>query len=76
VFRRRERGIGPNTRTALTYVLATSEVEFDVYATHADAVLAPLDGRRVVAFGKLVSLRDDGYGDELWLASIEPVPDE
>jgi hypothetical protein len=51
-------------------------VEFDVYATHADAVLAPLDGRRVVAFGKLVSLRDDGYGDELWLASIEPVPDE
>jgi hypothetical protein len=46
------------------------------YATHADAVLAPLDRLRVVALGKLVSLRDDGYGEKLWLASIEPMPDE
>lgn len=74
MLRRRERGTGPNTRTALTYSLATSEGELDVYAAQADAVLAPLDGLRVVALGKLVDLRDDGYGEELWLASIDSAP--
>jgi hypothetical protein len=74
VLRRCERGTGPNTRTALTYALATPEGELDVYAAQADAVLGPFDGLRVVAVGKLVDLRDDGYGEELWLASIDAAP--
>jgi hypothetical protein len=75
VLHRRERGIGPDTRTALTYALGTSDRELDVYAAQADAILAPLEGLRVVAKGKLVDLSGEGHGTELWLASVDEAPD-
>jgi hypothetical protein len=42
-----------------------------VYAAQADATLAPLEGLWVVAMGKLVDLSGEGFGEELWLASID-----
>jgi len=73
VLQRREPPVGPDVRTALTYTFVTTESEIDVYAAHADEILAPLVGLRVVARGKLVDLSNEGYGAELWVASIDSV---
>lgn len=70
VLRRREVPLGPAARTALTFVLVADGREIDVYAARAERTLAPFVGRRVVATGKLVDLSSEGYGIELWLASI------
>jgi hypothetical protein len=53
------------------YALVTNDRELDVYAAQADATLAPLEGLWVVAMGKLVDLSGEGFGEELWLASID-----
>jgi hypothetical protein len=74
VLKRRDPGIGPDSRTALTYALVTNDRELDVYAARADAILAPLEGLRVVAKGKLVDLSAEGFGEELWLASVNQAP--
>jgi hypothetical protein len=70
VLRRRDVPLGPGTRPALSFMLVADGREIDVYAATAERRLAPFVGRRVLATGKLVDLSGEGYGMELWLASI------
>lgn len=71
VLWRREVPAGPSARTALTFALATGDRHLPVYAANAEHLLAEFVGRRVVAVGKLVDLSPEGYGEELWLGSLE-----
>lgn len=71
-LRRREAPVGPAARTALSFALVTRDRELPIYAASVEADLTPFVDRPVVAEGKLVDLTTEGYGPELWLASIEP----
>lgn len=67
----REPPAGPAERPALTFTLTTEAGELDIYAAHVDSILAPLAGLPVVVRGKVVDLRSEGHGVELWLGHIE-----
>jgi hypothetical protein len=75
LLERQEAPVGPASRTALTHVLLLPGRRLDVYAANVEAALAPFVGRRVVARGKLVDLSGEGYGRELWLASVAAASD-
>jgi hypothetical protein len=75
VLRRREPPGGPAGRAALAYALEVDGRSVDVYAASVEAVLARFLGRKIVATGKLVDLGGEGFGEELWLASIRPASD-
>jgi hypothetical protein len=70
VLRRREPPAGPAGRAALAFALEVEGRRLDVYAANVQSVLATFVDRAVVAEGKLVDLREDGFGEELWLAYI------
>jgi hypothetical protein len=70
VLRRRTPPGGPAGRAALAFALELADRALDVYAANVQPLLAPYVGSEVVAVGKLVSLREEGLGEELWLASI------
>jgi len=70
VLRRRTPPGGPAGRAALAFALELEDRVLDVYAANVQRLLAPYVGKPVIAVGKLVSLRDEGFGDELWLASM------
>jgi hypothetical protein len=74
VLRRRTRPAGPAGRAALAFALELEDRALDVYAANVEPLLTPYVGSEVVAVGKLVSLRDEGFGNELWLASIGSTP--
>jgi hypothetical protein len=63
--------VGPGMRGGLSYVLIADQSRLKVYAANVENILAPFLGRLVKARGKLVNLRGDGDGEELWIASIE-----
>jgi hypothetical protein len=71
VLVRRDAVRGPGSRLGLGYALVASEREFAVYSAGAERLLEPYVGCLVAAAGKLVDLSDEGYGQELWLGSIE-----
>ena len=63
---------GPGTRRH-AYRLVTDDREIPVYATPAaDGRLQPLVGRQAQVEGKLIDLRDEGFGLELWIGTIAP----
>lgn len=62
---------GPATRIALAYSLVTDEGSLPVYSANVRHQLAPFCGRRVEVTGKLVDLAEEGFGRELWIATIE-----
>jgi hypothetical protein len=70
VLRRREPPGGPAGRAALAYSLELEDETLDVYAANVEHVLAGFVDLPVEASGKLVDLSGDGFGKELWLASI------
>jgi hypothetical protein len=70
-LRRREVPTGPAARTTLVFALVTEESVLPVYGARVEAGLAQFVDRTVVAHGKLVDLTAEGYGPELWVASIE-----
>ena len=72
----RERDViaGPTTRTALIYRLVTTDKEIPVYAANVEQKLALFVGRQVLIYGKLVDLSREGFGQELWIASIRTLP--
>jgi hypothetical protein len=70
VLREREVKVGPATRTALTYKLVRDDQELPIYAANVAPKLAPFVGRQVLIRGKLVDLSKEGFGRELWIASI------
>lgn len=70
VLRPRQLDRGPASRNALRYELISGQDEFAVYAANAESVLESFVGRKVLITGKLVDLSDEGYGQELWIASV------
>jgi hypothetical protein len=62
--------LGPGSRGGLAYTLITEQGRLNVYAANAKEVLEPFLGRLVLIRGKLVNLRNEGEGQELWIASI------
>lgn len=68
----RERPVreGPNTRV-MPFALSVGSEEFGLYVSGFDASkLQPFVGREVELRGKRIDLRDEGYGVEVWAASI------
>jgi hypothetical protein len=74
-LRRRAGDDSPGGRAALAFSLHTKEATLPVYAAGVADRLAPYVGMRVLAAGKLVDLRSEGMGRELWVGTIE-LPDE
>jgi hypothetical protein len=68
-LKRREVVAGPGARTALRYTLATASETLAVYDP-SGARLERFVGREVVVRGKRVDLTAEGFGPELWAASI------
>lgn len=74
VLRDRDVPTGPASRTALSYALITNDQKLHpVYAANVEKQLAPYVGRAVIMRAKLVDLSGEGYGQELWAASIRSV---
>lgn len=61
---------GPNSRSALRYTFQTGSQSLAVYAPSAIRQLDRAAGSRITARGKLVDLRSEGFGVELWIGSI------
>ena len=74
VLRKRPLQEGPNSRTALRFTLHVRDRSLPVYAAGAMEKLEPFTGKRATVRAKLVSLRAEGYGDELWIATIREAP--
>jgi hypothetical protein len=71
VLHRRQVTRGPASRSALTFAFETAEELFPVYAANVEGQLAQFLGLPSIVRGKLVDLRDEGFGQELWIASIQ-----
>ena len=70
-LRPRQVAAGPAARTAIAFAIVTADgQELPVYGAGAEDLVGALVGRSVVATGKLVDLKAEGYGEELWLARI------
>lgn len=61
--------VGPNTRTT-AFVLVTDDQALPIYAATVEHLLAPFVGQCVMVQAKLVDLRPDGFGQELWVAHL------
>jgi hypothetical protein len=75
VLRRRKPPGGPAGRVALAYTRELEGRSVDVYAANVEAVLSGFVDRTVIAAGKLVNLSAEGFGEELWLASLRVASD-
>ncbi len=67
---------GPGSRTSLGFTLVTEEGDFPVYSAGVAQQLGPLSGRPVEILGKLVDLRSEGFGQELWIGTIRLVDEK
>jgi hypothetical protein len=77
VLRKQDVPMGPASRTSLSYALITNDPKHhSVYAANVEKQLAPYVGRAVILRAKLVDLSGEGYGQELWIASIRSVEAE
>ena len=70
MLRRRELPAGPAGRAALAFALEVEGAPVDIYAANVEAALRGFLDRAIIATGKLVDLSGEGFGKELWLASI------
>lgn len=70
VLQERSAPLGPASRAGLSYILAAQGHEVLIYAANMERQLAPFVGHKVVVHGKLVDLSNEGFGQELWIASI------
>jgi hypothetical protein len=75
-LQKRTAPVGPAGRGGLSYTLVTEDEQLPVYAANIEGKLAPFVGYEVVVRGKLVDLSDEGFGQELWIASIRTVGTE
>jgi hypothetical protein len=73
VLEERHAPVGPASRSALRYTLVVNGSQFPVYAPDLAQKLAPFVRQRVMVRGKLVDLREEGFEQELWIASIRPM---
>jgi hypothetical protein len=65
--------VGPAGRTTLTYTGVTPDAHLPVYAPDGGHHLKPFVGPWVVVKGKLVDLRNEGLGQELWIGAVRIV---
>ena len=66
----REVEVGPANRTALTFALKIEGDKTPVYAAGVEKQLGRFVGQRVEIKGKLVDLKDEGFGIEIWIGEI------
>lgn len=69
ILERRKPETGPNSRSALRYSFRARKRSIDVYAPGTDR-LSRFVGAPIIALGKIVDLRSEGFGVEFWIASI------
>lgn len=71
VLRRARVREGPDTRD-MPFELVTGDGSFAVYVSNAEVekMLRPFVDREVEIIGKRISLRDEGFGVEVWIATI------
>lgn len=75
VLEKRDPDPGPSGRPALRFMLKSDERSLPVYAAGVVEKLAPFTGKGVTGKGvlaraKLVDLRSEGYGLELWIGTL------
>ena len=63
---------GPRSRTRSLPTIKS----IIVYAANVEQQLAPYVGRAVILRAKLVDLSGEGYGQELWIATIRALEAE
>jgi hypothetical protein len=72
VVRERETGPSPMGRTRLRFELERrGGPALPIYGPDAEAAIAGLVGRAVRIRGRVVDLTAEGYGPELWVASVD-----
>ncbi len=62
---------GSGERRTLGFVLATYGGKYPVYAAGREEKLTRLAGWRLRVRGKRVDLREEGFGEELWIGTVE-----
>lgn len=70
ILRKREPQGGPGSRDSLRFSLEMRDRTLPVYAPGAGRKLAPFTGKRINTRAKLVDLRSEGFGQELWIGSV------
>lgn len=76
LLQQRNTQIGPANRTGLIYTLVTDGDQIPVYAASAEHLFAAFVGKRISVIGKIVDLSNEGFSEELWIASIKVVEPE
>jgi hypothetical protein len=69
ILERRNQTDTPSGRLGLKYALVSDQTHV-VYAAGAEQRLEPFVTKAVVVQGKLVDLRSEGFGLEVWMAKI------
>ena len=69
----RQQVAGPGSRLGLTLSLETESGVFPVYAAGIEGTLKTYLGRPILVEGKLVNLTSEGFGPEIWIASVRPL---
>ena len=62
---------GPEDRGTIGFVLATLGGRYPVYAASREEKLTRLAGWRLRVRGKRVDLSTEGFGEELWIGTVE-----
>jgi hypothetical protein len=62
---------GPGERRALGFVLATFGGRYPVYSAGREEKLTRLAGWRLGVRAKRVDLLEEGFGEELWIGTVE-----
>jgi hypothetical protein len=70
----RQQDAGPGARLGLPFSLDTGSGVFPVYAAGFENTLKSFLGRPILVEGKLVRLESEGFGSEIWIASVRPLP--
>lgn len=73
LLQERDVPVSPTSRAGVRYLLITKDKQFPVYAANVEQQFATFVGHSVIVRGKLVDLSNEGYGQELWIASIRQV---
>lgn len=70
ILRRIKPDSGPAGRSATSFRFTTNNTIMNVYAANAGQQLNKYVDRPITVQGKLIDLGNEGFGKELWIASI------
>lgn len=71
ILRKRDAPISPAGRTALRYTFITGEQQLPVYVANSERQFASYADVPIRVRGKLIDLGSEGFGQELWVGSID-----